>query len=147
MMKRAFTLKPSVLAVVAALGIGYSPVLLAAGPQSIYLDQHYPQYFIPPAHYDIVEVTQSGDVSGEVYGLFLDRGWTVQTLNNRNFISATNYSIVNQGIISELNNYGIIDNRPGSQEPSEPVYVIHNSAMGTIDRLNNYNIINAVDIY
>lgn len=147
MMKRAFTLKPSALAVVAALGIGYSPVLLAAGPQSIYIDQHYPQYFIPPAHFDIVEVTQSGDVSGEVYGLFLDRGWTVQTLNNKNFISATNYSIVNQGNISELNNYGIIDNRPGSQEPSEPVYVIHNSAMGTIDRLNNYNIINAVDIY
>lgn len=145
MMKRAFTLKPAMLAVVAALGIGYSSALLADGFQSLYIEQHYPQYFLDPVPYDIVEVKQSGSISDGIYGLFLDREGSIQTLNNRSYISATNYSIVNQGAIGELNNYDIIDTRQGSNNPLEPVYVIHNAETGTITRLNNYRIINAMD--
>lgn len=145
MMKRAFTLKPAMLAVVAALGIGYSSALLADGFQSLYIEQHYPQYFLDPVPYDIVEVKQSGSISDGIYGLFLNREGSIQTLNNRSYISATNYSIVNQGAIGELNNYDIIDTRQGSDNSLEPVYVIHNAETGTITRLNNYRIINAMD--
>lgn len=144
MMKRAFTLKPAMLAVVAALGISYSPSLLADGFQSLYIEQHYPQYFLDSVPYDIVEVRSSGSISDGIYGLFLDRTGSIQTLNNKSFISATNYSIVNQGTIGELNNYEIIDTRYGAENPLEPVYAIHNAETGTITRLNNYRIINAM---
>lgn len=145
MMKRAFTLKPAMLAVAAALGIGYTPVLFAAGPQSLNIEQHYPQFIIPSAQFDTVTIMPAGDISGEIYGLVLGTEGNIQQLNNRSFISATNYSILNQGTIGEINNYEIIDTRPNINNTSEQSYVIYNTATGTITRLNNYRIINSMN--
>lgn len=137
MMKRAFNLKPSALAVVAALGIGYSPALLAGGLESQYISNNITGLYFPTGNaYDVVEITPTGSISGQAYGL-THRG-SIQSFNNYGSISADYYSIFNEGVIAEINNHGVIDAKNADR-------TIINLNSGTINKINNFGTISTPD--
>lgn len=149
MMKRAFTLKPSALAVVAALGISYTPVLFAGGLDSHFVNGEISQLNLSGPGYDIVEVSDNGgivnnDFNGGYAFQYSSTGF-IQDFNNRGYISSTNYSIVNQGLIHNLNNFRVIDTRPNGSNINQEKVVIYNDFGARIASLNNYSLINAIN--
>ena len=128
MMKRAFTLKPTMLAVIAALGVTYSPVMFAAGPDTRYITTNETSVFLPQGtHYDLVEITHEGSLTGNTG---IRNMGSIVKLNNYGNITVGGFGVYNNGTITELNNYGTMTTTGGN--------LISNAQGGTLSAINNY---------
>lgn len=131
MMMRTFTLKPTMLAVIAALGVTYSSVMFAAGPDTRYITTNETNVFIPQGtQYSVVEITPEGSLTGlqgvRNYGI-------IGKLNNFGTIEVGGFGVYNNGTITELNNYGTMTTTGGN--------LISNAQGGTLSAINNYGTI------